>query len=156
MTVGNYISRLSADSRSWKVALAWISFMFFFTYTDLVVALLVAGDTFKPAFQDMHIKSVSLFVNLGLVIMLLFDFSSKHATVHRNWMWTGIIGLILALVIFFHASLVANNTHSNLVFPLNCDILSIIVFCIFLLFIFILKTFVEFEDVSEVTQVGEI
>ncbi|ROT07336.1 hypothetical protein EEL33_07240 [Muribaculaceae bacterium Isolate-037 (Harlan)] len=155
MCIGNYISRVKADPRSGKVALGWILFMIFFTYTDLVVALCSAGDTFKPAFQGMHIRMVSLLVNFGFVVMLLFDYSSKVQQLNRNYVWMSMFALFLALAMFLHCNVVENNEHSGYVFPLCWDAFSILLFVVFLGIVFVLKTFVEFSEVTEVTEVTE-
>lgn len=126
--------------------------MCFFTYTELIVALFTSGDTFCPAFHTMQINMVAMLVNLGLVVMLLFDFTSKHEHIHRGWAWTVVGALMLALFIYFHCVITANKTHQGLVFPLSYDDFSIVMFGIFLVIVFVLKTYVEFDSVIKVTE----
>ena len=97
MTIKQYISRLNADRKTTWIAFAWVCFMFFFTYTDLLVALVSDNLSLATEFQKLHIRSVPLFVNFGLIIMLLFDYSTKNKDVNRTLVWIIIGGLLLSL-----------------------------------------------------------
>lgn len=145
MTVKQYISRLNADRRTTWIAFSWVCFMFFFTYTDLLVALVSDNMSLATEFQKLHIRSVSLFVNFGLIIMLLFDYSTKNKDVNRTLVWIIIGGLLLSLSIYVHCGKVATNAHLLLCFPLNWDNFSIVLFVILMALLFIIKTFVEFS-----------
>lgn len=153
MTIKQYISRLNADRKTAWIAVSWVCFMFFFTYTDLLVALVTNNLSLVSEFQKLHIRSVSLFVNFGLIIMLLFDYSTKNKNVNTTLVWTIIGGLLLSLSIYIHCGKVSTNSHSLLCFPLNWDNFSILLFVILMILLFIIKTFVEFS--SPITVSGE-
>lgn len=155
MMLMQYISRLKAEPRVIGTALTWVALMFFFTYTDLVVALCKSGDTFAPAFLGLQLKTITMFVNLGLIVMLLFDFTSKNNNISNVWVWTIIIGVFTAIAVYFHCIKVVNQTHKDFVFPLNCDWFGIVLFTIFLIMIFVLKTYTEFSNPIPVTQRSE-
>lgn len=144
-SIRQYISRLKADSRTAWIAFSWICFMFFFTYTDLLVALVSNDIAFASKFQELHIRSISLFVNFGLIIMLLFDYSAKNKNIHRAIVWAIVAGLVLSLSIYIHCCKAAIKAHSELIFPLNLDNFSIGLFVFLMILVFILKTFVEFS-----------
>lgn len=152
MTFLQYLSRLWAEPHVIGITLVWVLFMCFFTYTDLFAALLVSGDTFAPAFQNLQFRTIALCVNIGLVIMLLFDFTSKNERLHRSWIWIVIAGFAIAIMIYLHCRLVANQTHTQLVYPLNCDKLGIALFAVFLSVIFVMKSYTEFSNAIPVTQ----
>lgn len=145
MTIKQYISRLNADRKTTWIAFSWVCFMFFFTYTDLLVALVSDNLSLATEFQKLHIRSVSLFVNFGLIIMLLFDYSTKNKDVNRTLVWIIIGGLLLSLSIYVHCGKVATKAHSLLCFPFNWDNFSILLFVILMALLFIIKTFVEFS-----------
>lgn len=145
MTIKQYISRLNADRKSAWIAFSWVCFMCFFTYTDLLVALVSNNLSLTTEFQKLHIRSVSLFVNFGLIIMLLFDYSTKTRDINRTLVWIIIGGLLLSLSIYVHCGKVATNAHSLLCFPLNWDNFSILLFVVLMILLFIIKTFVEFS-----------
>lgn len=145
MTIRQYISRLKADPTTTWIALSWVCFMIFFTYTDLLVACVSNDLTLATEFQRMHIRSVSLFVNFGLIIMLLFDYSTKNKDINRTLVWVIIGGLLLSLSIYVHCGKVAANTHSSLCFPLSWDNFSMLLFVFLMILLFVVKTFVEFS-----------
>lgn len=145
MAIKQYISRLNADRKTTWIAFSWVCFMFFFTYTDLLVAFVSDNLSLATEFQKLHIRSVSLFVNFGLIIMLLFDYSTKNKDVNRTLVWIIIGGLLLSLSIYVHCGKVSTNAHSLLCFPLNCDNFSMLLFVILMVLLFIIKTFVEFS-----------
>lgn len=144
--VQNTFSRIKAEPRPLFVALLWVCLMFLFTYTDLVVALCKTGDTFTPAFMTLHMRSISLFVNFGLIIMLLYDYTAKRDHINKMWLWTIVLGLFLVLSIYFHCQKVSKETHTELITPLNWDSFGLMLFIIFLIMIFVLKSCVEFSE----------
>lgn len=152
MTLRQYLSRLKADHKTTWIAISWVCFMIFFTYTDLLVASVSNNLSLTNEFQKLHIRSVSLFVNFGLIIMLLFDYSAKNKNISNPLLWTIIIGLFLCLSIYFHCCKVMNNTHTDLYFPLNWENLSLLLFVILMIFLFIIKTFVEFSQPTVVSD----
>lgn len=145
MTIKQYISRLKADPKTTWIAFSWVCFMIFFTYTDLLVAIVSKDMTFASEFQSLHIRSVSLFVNIGLIIMLLFDYSAKNTNFHKSIVWSIMAGLLLSLSIYIHCGKVVTNAHSSLYFPLCWDDFSILLFVILLALLFVIKTLVEFS-----------
>lgn len=146
MTLKQYISRLQADSGTIFIALSWVLFMCFFTYTDLFMASISLNDSFSNAFHKMHVTSVSLLVNLGLVFMLLFDYTSKKSSVPKILVWFVVGGVITSILIFLHCLTVQSGENVNLIQPLSWHNFSIVLFVIFLMTVFILKTFSEFSS----------
>lgn len=152
MTPKQYISRLKADPRTRWIAFSWVCFMMFFTFTDLVVASVYTDIEFQSVFRGLHIRGISLFVNFGLIIMLLFDYSVKYKTMSKEVVWTAILGLMLCISIYFHCRKVTANAHSALIYPLCLDYFSIILFVVFMILLFIIKTFVEFSAPVKVSE----
>lgn len=145
MSIARYISRLKADPKACMMALTWVLFMCFFTYTDLLISLLSVNHDFAVEFRTWHMSRVSVCVNFGLVIMLLFDYSYKHQHIHRDMFWIVIAGLFLCLFIFLHCGAVNAKSHINYIFPLNWADLSIFIFVGLLGIVFILKSSIEFS-----------
>lgn len=126
----------------------------FFTFTDLVMASVYTNIEFQSVFRELHIRGISLFVNFGLIIMLLFDYSVKYKTktMSKEVVWTAIFGLLLCISIYFHCRKVTANAHSALIYPLCLDYFSIILFAVFMILLFIIKTFVEFSAPVKVSE----
>lgn len=152
-SIQNIISRIKADPYPILVALFWVCMMFLFTYTELVVALCKTGDTFTPTFRSLHIRSISLLVNFGLIIMLLYDYTTKRDHIHKMWLWTIVLGLFLVMSIYFHCQKVSSGKHTELIPPLNWDGFGLVLFIIFLIMIFILKSCVELSEPIKVTEI---
>ena len=146
MTLKQYITRLWADKRSFWLALAWVAFICFFTYTELFTASISTDKNFSNQFHEMHVNIISMWVNIGLIVMLMFDYTAKNETLHRNLFWTATLSMLIPLSIYLHCNLVAGQKHMLYVAPLSWNNLSIFLFVIMLIVIFVIKTIVEFSD----------
>lgn len=152
MNIRQYGSRLCAEPRTFWIGLTWVLFMIFFTYTDIWVAMVSTDQTLAVEFRKLHIRSVSLLVNFGLVVMLCFDYTSKYKTLHRAFLWVVLAGMLLSLFIYLHCRSVTSGTHTTLCLPFNWENLSLILFVLLMTILFVLKTLVEFSPPLRVSE----
>lgn len=121
------------------LACMWVIFMVFFTYTDLVYELFLDNGDFCNLFYKTQCEYVSLFVNVGIVIMLLFDNHVSNDKLHGVAYYLPIVAIVLCLFINAHCSLHIENELTKFVKPISWECLSIITHIIFLGLVFILK-----------------
>lgn len=121
------------------LSLAWVLFMVFFTYTALVVELLEKNGDFYKLFYLEQSQYISLFVNVGIVIMLLFD---NHLTGNRYSgpaYYLPLFAILLCLTIKAHCDLNVQDGIKDYIYPICEKRLSVFAYCIFLFMVYILK-----------------
>lgn len=101
------------------MALLWTLFMSFFTYTSYWVALVSVGVSFLDGFVDGQSSIVSLVVNFGLVLMLIFDYMSSSDT-SKKWMF-GLFGIsmFVAVMVYAHSLMAAQQRLNEFIMPIS-------------------------------------
>lgn len=134
------LSYLFSIRTSLFLALAWVLFMMFFTYTALVVELLKIDGNFVGLFYGEQSRYIALFVNIGLVVMLLFDnHVSLGKKLHGAFYYVPIIGIILSILLMTHCRLVVAEAHKIFVKPISREELSFVIYGFLMLVIYLLK-----------------
>lgn len=129
-----------ANWRIFVVALLWVCFIVFFTYTTLLVALVEEQTNFIDSFYQEQAKFVSLFVNFGIVFMLVFDVvNCKNSTIKSYEYILPFIAMLLCLIIMAHCKILNIGEGANYVYPINSRYLSIFAFVLYLFCIWFLK-----------------
>lgn len=148
-----YISKtwsyICSIKRSLPLAFMWMLFMAFFTYTILFVALIEKDVDFASIFYNQQSSYISLFVNFGLVIMLVFDYASSHKTISLSSFILPFIAILLCIVIKGHCDCNMDGTLIKYIWPISYEPLSIIIYVVFLFLIFILKVISLTPETSE-------
>jgi hypothetical protein len=138
--------RLMSELRRWAwnwrslfLAFVWVLFMFFFTYTTLFEELLKKNGNFPGLFYEEQSSFIALYVNIGLVIMLLFDNHAVNKKFRGAVYYIPIMGLVVAFFLMGHCYLVKSGEHVNYIFPLSTERLSYVIYAVFLLMLYVMK-----------------
>lgn len=87
-------------------ALAWLLLLVFFTYTPILATMFLSGGSMLDAYYDSQYRPVALFVNLGLLAMVLIDYFSVYPTIDRRLALVLSLGVFAAFVVYVHAGIV--------------------------------------------------
>lgn len=79
---------------NFAVALSYVGLLVFFTYTPLAVELISENSKFLSLYNATQSSYLSMLVNLGLLLLMEFDYVSGKRFVPRN----AIIGTIVAVM----------------------------------------------------------
>lgn len=145
-TIQNGISFLRVNNKPLLLSLFWVLFIMFFTYTTLWVELCRVNGNFFDSFYDSQRSYIALFVNAGIIIMLLFDNYAARKEFQGLETFIPIVTLFLCVFIMAHCDYNKTEKLPNLIYPLSHKKLSIIVYCLFIVMIYYLKVRSLWED----------
>ena len=131
-----WLEFLAANRDSLFLAFVWVLFMVFFTYTTLVVELVRTEGDFCELFYQEQSRYIALFVNVGIVIMLLFDNHVANQRFQGYSYYVPIVALVFCLIIMAHCEA---NIHDNIqeyVKPISLEYLSIVAYGCFLFLVY--------------------
>ena len=132
-------SYLKANFSSLVLAFVWVLFMVFFTYTTLVFELMQADGDFCELFYQEQSRYLALFVNAGIVVMLLFDNHVAKQRFHGYSYYIPIVALILCLVIMAHCDVNIHKELQNYWGPISHEYFSIVMYGCFLFLVYVMK-----------------
>lgn len=101
----NIYTYISSNINIFLLGLLWTLFMLFFTYTDLLVAILTKGCSFITEFSKDQCQYISLFVNFGIIVMLVFDCCSSQKKFSAKSFILPFVAIALCLIILAHCNL---------------------------------------------------
>lgn len=137
--LSNKVSFVLANRKPIILSFVWISFLLFFTYTTLLVEAIKIDGNFYSFFYNDQSQYVALFVNIGIIIMLLFDNHAANKEFHGVEYYIPIIAITLCIVLMAHCDCNINNELHKFITPLSYEKLSIILYCCFIIMIYYLK-----------------
>lgn len=141
--MAKYLKRIwsyfTANRDRFALAFLWVCFMVFFTYTDLLVAWVKREVVFLNFFNNAQCQYISLFVNFGLILMLVFDYvtAKQELTVYSYIL--PFISIGLCLVILGHARLFVRNELLQYKCPISWPYFSMSIYVVYLTTIYLLK-----------------
>lgn len=97
------------DGEKLVSAVTYICLLAVFTYTPLLIALMTAGVDFLPVYNSSQKSYVSLFVNVGLLLMLFIDYIAGKRLIHKKHL----VGTLLAICVLIGVSALASNACSE-------------------------------------------
>lgn len=121
------------------LSLAWLLLMVFFTYTILIISAFDKDINFLNAYCTNQNSAISLLVNVGLILMLMFDCISNRIKASYNLFGLFLSATIVAICIFCWSGAYLDNSYSHYFFPINWIYLAYLLHIIFLILIFSLK-----------------
>lgn len=133
------VSFIKANRKAIILALVWTAFLLFFTYTTLLVEAVKVNGSFYELFYKSQSQFVAMFVNIGIIIMLLFDNHAANKEFHGLEYYIPIIAIAICIMILAHCDTYINNGLDEYIIPISYEKLSFILFCCFLIIIFCLK-----------------
>lgn len=86
--------------QGWLVSIGWVMLLSLFTYTELFHSLLRTDEKFVDAYLECQTHLVSLVVNIGLLVMLVFDYMSAGME-FSNRKVVGVMSAILFPVLIY-------------------------------------------------------
>lgn len=90
-------------------ALAWLLLLVLFTYTPIIAAMFMNnGSVVVSYFESQHL-AISLFVNLGLLGMVLIDYFSVYPTIDGRIALVLSIGVFATFVIYVHCGIISHD-----------------------------------------------
>lgn len=128
----SFINKIHQYPKNAKNAAAWVLFMTFFTYPKLYEAFVSSGVSLVDSFVCQQGGFLSMFVNLGLVIMLAFDYSNVVKPIDFRDFITPFGLIMLVLGIMWHTSLDPCG-YANFIIPLSCKGFSYFLHLIFVI-----------------------
>lgn len=141
-----YKTYLTANWKTLFLGLVWVGFIILFTYTSLLVELTKIEGDFLNLFYNEQSKYISLFVNIGIVIMLMFD-NLSSGKYNNESAYVSIFAIVLCIIVMAHCDLNINNKLQNFKVPLSCKKLSIGIHILFLLLVYRLKVKTLTEEI---------
>lgn len=142
--------------RYYLIALSWLMLMVFFTYTAILSESMMVGNTLEHAHWNNQSTLIALIVNCGLLFMVIFDYMLAGKEISHFMMWMIFLGLILAIGVYAHTSIIASETLFDYKFPLNWPPLSLSFHLGFLIILLWLKERAIEVDMSEVVIVSKV
>lgn len=131
------MKRLMLRRKPLLQAFVWVLFMCFFTYTTLFVELLKVDGDFPRLFYDEQSTFLALYVNVGLIVMLMFDNHVANKIFRGNYM--PFMGLLVVLLLLGHCNLVKSGEYLKYVSPLSEKWLSYAIYVAFLFILYVMK-----------------
>lgn len=137
--IKNIYTYIKSNFNIFFLGLLWTLFILFFTYTDLLVVGLSVNSSFIMEFSKAQCQYVSLFVNFGLVVMLVFDCCSTQKKFSAKSFILPFFAIALCLIILAHSNLYICHKHTLFVRPICSEYFSIFAYILFVITIYILK-----------------
>lgn len=140
------LSLLTSSDNSLKMkvmnvlkALAWLLLLVLFTYTPIVAAMFMNnGSVVDSYFESQHL-AISLFVNLGLLGMVLIDYFSVSPTIDWRVALILSIGVFATFVVYVHCGIIHDEKGYLYKYIINNRWLSPLFHCVLLTVIWYIK-----------------
>lgn len=113
---------LKYEAGKWQyylLSLAWVVLMIFFTYTAIFSEALLADHFFGTAHWHNQSSLISMFVNCGLLLMIIFDYMVAGKRMSSRVVLMMMIGILFAIGVYGHSMILNGNRLSNYDWPLN-------------------------------------
>lgn len=138
------LMNIKSELGKWRLylrSLFWVVLMVFFTYTPILISFLMVGDSVDAVYFENQSRRISLFINIGLIVMVFFDYFNSNGQVHlkSEFVVLMLIGILLSIAIFFHSDVVYKNKLDRFVSPISWQGLSYLFHLLFLIILWILK-----------------
>ncbi len=124
------------------LSIAWLILIVFFTYTPLVHFALksTANTSFISEYSNHQYCGIALIVNLGLLIMVIFDYIGANKKVSVKLLVSVLVAVALIIGIYLHVGAYVANTLWQYIYPIKSHSLSIVFHVLFLLIVLSIKT----------------
>lgn len=134
------------------LSLAWLLLMVFFTYTILIVNALDINVNFLDSYCKNQHSAISMLVNIGLLVMTMFDcISSKVQSSYKMFIWV-MTGVAVSICIYGWSEAYLMGSYQHYTFPINWKYLPYCLHCLFFVVLFCLK----YYSLSGVTDEGDL
>lgn len=110
-----------------------------FTYTPIILSAIIKDISFWDVYAGAQSRFVAFLVNVGLVLMVFFDFHVSRKTAHNYFIWSMLIGILFSMIIYGHCRLTETEILDKFIFPFDWKGLSLIFHVLFLFILVFLK-----------------
>lgn len=131
------------------LAFVWTAFILFFTYTTLLVEAVKVNGSFYESFYNSQSQFVAMFVNIGIIIMLLFDNHAVNKEFHGIGYYIPIVAIAICIMILAHCDTYVNKSLDEYIIPISYEKLSVVLFCCFITIIYCLKARALWETTNQ-------
>lgn len=133
---------LKYEAGKWQyylLSLAWTVLMMFFTYTAIFSEAMLANHSFETAHWHNQSSLISMVVNCGLLLMIIFDYMVAGKRMSYRVVLMMMIGILFAIGVYGHSIILKGNRLDYYDWPLNWQSLSKVLHGGFLLILLWLK-----------------
>ncbi|MDE6043395.1 MAG: hypothetical protein K2G07_07640 [Muribaculaceae bacterium] len=139
MWLSRVASFIYSNRKPLILAFVWTAFILFFTYTALLVEAVKVNGSFYDSFYKSQSQFVAMFVNIGIIIMLLFDNHAVNKEFHGIGYYIPIVAIAICIMILAHCDTNNNKCLDDYITPISYEKLSVVLFCFFIIIIYCLK-----------------
>lgn len=152
----SWLNNKRAKGKLAGMALMWVGFMIFFTYTDVIMAFIKVTVDSVDCYSANQCRQIAMFVNFGLVAMLAFDYGSTDKPLRSKDFILPFISIALSIIILGHSYLVNTDRYQNYIYPLNIKEFGLYIHGLFILSLFKLKYNVLCAGIPEQNILGTV
>lgn len=138
------------------ISCVWTLFMSFFTYTTMWTSLLSINTSVIDIFTSNQSLLVSLIVNFGIVLMLIFDYIRVTDSIKIQMFELFCIAVLFTILIYAHSIISVENRLNEFIFPISFKEFGFILHIIFLLLICGMKFVVISEEENKIINLKTI
>lgn len=138
------------------ISCVWTLFMSFFTYTTMWKSLLSINTSVIDIFTSNQSLLVSLIVNFGIVLMLIFDYIRVTDSIKIQMFELFCIAVLFTILIYAHSIISVENRLNEFIFPISFKEFGFILHIIFLLLICGMKFVVISEEENKIINLKTI
>ena len=135
--------------RGWMISISWVILLSLFTYTDVFCSMFKVDSSFFIDYKSSQMHGISFMVNIGLLIMLVFDFIGAGKHFSNVKVVCVLVAVLLAFLIFTFTNLHHSGEIINYIEVLRCTSL---VYVFHTLYIIIL-VWLKHESIADECQV---
>lgn len=130
---------LNIRTSSLLTAVAYIGLLLLFTFTMAFIELVKDDGSFVSVCNQIWGTRVGLFVNVGLLFMLILDYDQHKAKIPRGLAVSSLVMILLVIIIFsLSGNIVAKNSAELASFWVK-PWLTLILFTIFAIYLIVVK-----------------
>ena len=135
--------------RGWMISVSWVMLLSLFTYTDVFCSMFKVESSFFLDYKSSQMHGISFMVNVGLLIMLVFDFIGAGKHFSNVKVVFILVAVLLAFLIFTFAKLHHTGEIINYIEMIRCTSLVYVFHTLYILILVWLKH----ESIADECQV---
>lgn len=138
--IRHYIDNFIIRNQHYIISGVWLALITLFTYTSLIhFALRISGIPFFHEYCSNQQYGISLFVNLGLLSMVMFDYIGMGEKITAKMVVLILFAVFLIFGIYLHANIYIAQKLQDYICPINSNYLSIVLHLLFYVILYYIK-----------------
>ena len=131
--------KINIEISSLFTAVAYIGLLLLFTFTMAFVELVKDNGSFVTICNHIWGTKVGLFVNVGLLFMLILDYDQHKAKIPRFLAVTSLVMILLVITVFSLSSNIIADNSANLTPFFTDPWLTLFLFSVFAIYLVVIK-----------------